>query len=214
MSSPRSASRPTSRGGFLCSGCRALLRSRGSCRSRPVILVYAGWLTLSVLTPFYHPYARLWLPLAGVRLGVPGRRDRRAALGGRGRWREAARSNLRSSPAGSRSVGSSRAFAFHALRCVAPSFHGSSLPASSAEQRAARLARAERLAEDGLPRRSQRSSQETSRHLRVFARPPVTFYLGQLAGVAIERQPSLERLAEAGRRRNLGVARHGDHPAR
>ena len=28
-----------------------------------VILIYAGWLTVSLLTPFYHPYARLWLPL-------------------------------------------------------------------------------------------------------------------------------------------------------
>ena len=26
-------------------------------------LVCIGWATLSVLTPFYHPYARLWLPV-------------------------------------------------------------------------------------------------------------------------------------------------------
>src|SRR5262249_34688179 len=26
----------------------------------------AWWLLLSILTPFYHPYARLWLPLGGA----------------------------------------------------------------------------------------------------------------------------------------------------
>jgi len=28
-----------------------------------MLLLGIGWLTLSILTPFYHPYARLWLPL-------------------------------------------------------------------------------------------------------------------------------------------------------
>ena len=39
------------------------LRTGGSCTAKPVILLYSGWLTLLLLTPFYHPYARLWLPL-------------------------------------------------------------------------------------------------------------------------------------------------------
>ena len=46
-------------------GLSAWLRP-GSLRSstlKPVIVLYTGWVTLSLLTPFYHPYARLWLPL-------------------------------------------------------------------------------------------------------------------------------------------------------
>ena len=31
--------------------------------ARPVRILGAWWLILSLLTPFYHPYARLWLPL-------------------------------------------------------------------------------------------------------------------------------------------------------
>jgi hypothetical protein len=33
----------------------------------PAILVLCiGWLALTIMTPFYHPYARLWLPLHGL----------------------------------------------------------------------------------------------------------------------------------------------------
>ncbi len=30
---------------------------------RPTALLVVGWLLLSIMTPFYHPYARLWLPI-------------------------------------------------------------------------------------------------------------------------------------------------------
>src|SRR5262249_29160159 len=34
---------------------------------RPAVRVLGSWwLVLSVLTPFYHPYARLWLPMHAV----------------------------------------------------------------------------------------------------------------------------------------------------
>jgi dolichyl-phosphate-mannose-protein mannosyltransferase len=56
-------------------------------------MVGVWWLVLSILTPFYHPYARLWLPVqaAGwvivggviVELGPLERRQTFAALGGR-----------------------------------------------------------------------------------------------------------------------------------
>jgi dolichyl-phosphate-mannose-protein mannosyltransferase len=38
-------------------------RARKIAPSYSLVLVYSGWLILAVLTPFYHPYARLWLPL-------------------------------------------------------------------------------------------------------------------------------------------------------
>jgi 4-amino-4-deoxy-L-arabinose transferase-like glycosyltransferase len=31
-----------------------------------MVVLGLGWLTLSIMTPFYHPYARLWLPLHGL----------------------------------------------------------------------------------------------------------------------------------------------------
>jgi dolichyl-phosphate-mannose-protein mannosyltransferase len=40
----------------------ALDKSRGSW-SKSLTLVAIGWAILSILTPFYHPYARLWLPV-------------------------------------------------------------------------------------------------------------------------------------------------------
>jgi dolichyl-phosphate-mannose-protein mannosyltransferase len=38
-------------------------RTRKIAPSHSLVLVYSGWLILVLLTPFYHPYARLWLPL-------------------------------------------------------------------------------------------------------------------------------------------------------
>ena len=66
-----------------------------------------------------------------------------------------------------------------------------------------------------LPPRSRRDLPKTCKNLRVFARPPVTFYLSQCgASLPIQPQPSLGRLLRPAGRRNLGVARHGDGPAR
>ena len=41
----------------------ALVRRDGARRRNRRHLLCIGWVTLSVLTPFYHPYARLWLPV-------------------------------------------------------------------------------------------------------------------------------------------------------
>jgi dolichyl-phosphate-mannose-protein mannosyltransferase len=44
-------------------GAIAILGSRDKRQCDAMRLLAAGWVTLMVLTPFYHPYARLWLPL-------------------------------------------------------------------------------------------------------------------------------------------------------
>ena len=56
--------RPTSRGGSGSPGRPGCSRPI----ARPSRMLGAWWLVLSVLTPFYHPYARLWLPLHADRL--------------------------------------------------------------------------------------------------------------------------------------------------
>ena len=43
---------------FLCTTSNALKDSMNS-----TIQVVVGWFVLSILTPFYHPYVRLWLPI-------------------------------------------------------------------------------------------------------------------------------------------------------
>ena len=52
--------------------------------------------------------------------------------------------------------------------------------------------------------RSRHDLPKDVKYLRVLARPPVTFYLGQSAGVSLDRQPSLSSLFEAGRSRRPG----------
>jgi dolichyl-phosphate-mannose-protein mannosyltransferase len=42
------------------------LASRMKFATPPVCLLGVGWALLAVLTPFYHPYARLWLPLQAL----------------------------------------------------------------------------------------------------------------------------------------------------
>ena len=76
-----------------------LVRRNRTVDPAPVIYLYAGWLALSLLTPFYHPYARLWLPveafgwlfIGGVFAGVGSRLDT-AAQGADGKSRPAIRS--------------------------------------------------------------------------------------------------------------------------
>ena len=46
---------------FACVGC--LCSRKDSLKDRSVSLVCVAWLTMSALTPIYHPYVRLWLPV-------------------------------------------------------------------------------------------------------------------------------------------------------
>ena len=45
-------------------GCVPLLKN--GARNKSASLVCVGWATMSALTPIYHPYSRLWLPLEAL----------------------------------------------------------------------------------------------------------------------------------------------------
>jgi dolichyl-phosphate-mannose-protein mannosyltransferase len=165
--------------------------------SRPVILVYAGWLTLLILTPFYHPYARLWLPLHAFECVFLG------GLVGRAHSEiEAATRLLRDDKLSwpvrpgwffyGFTLVISTAFSFHFLFSYRapnkdlPGFarQNPALPGLLAPTDSLKLASAS-IAHD-LP--------ATVKNLRLLARPPLTFYLGRSAAVTIEPQAGLSGL--------------------
>jgi dolichyl-phosphate-mannose-protein mannosyltransferase len=166
--------------------------------SKPVVLLYTGWLTLTLLTPFYHPYARLWLPLhafecvflggaigalhSGIEAGGWTVHERRTAQPGRRTWYLVwFVYNM---------IG--LAFVFHwthsfvPINREQPGFppQNSALPGLLAPTDSLKTAAAS-LVKD-LPR--------SVKTLRVLARPPLVFYLSQSAGFEIERQASLSEL--------------------
>ncbi len=164
-------------------GIPAVIVYGGGMASKPVWVLGVCWVILSVLTPFYHPYARLWLPLEALgwfflagafvvirsRVEVAGRRGDRGVdllpwlaipclVGGgvmavTGAWPWSQ---------GSRGV----------------------LEPSDSLRRACRSLLAD------LPGRV--------RDLRAYVRPPVTFYLGTTGRVALRPQPGLEGFLEQG----------------
>ncbi len=179
--------------------CALYVRKTGL--SRPVVLAYTAWLTLAVLTPFYHPYARLWLPLEAFEWVFLG-----GVIG-------VLHSAIEAAAPGPYFPGSlpaalpKRYLVWHAFRVIIsliitvplglhwthaflhqtnqdqPGFppRNSALPGLLAPADSLKTAAAS-LVKD-LP-----TSVKT---LRVLVRPPVTFYLGQSAGFGIERQASL-----------------------
>jgi hypothetical protein len=146
-----------------------------------------GWAVLALLTPFYHPYARLWLPLeafgwlflsslfVSVRstCAVPGRGAGRA-------WTWPGDPLLRFGLYGVLGT---------AIHVLAPdwSWKGRSPglldPSDSVRQACGRL-----LSE--LPK--------DLGAIRVFARPPVAFYLGMHGRAAVIREPDAARLLQPG----------------
>jgi hypothetical protein len=165
-------------------------------------LLYSGWLILLLLTPFYHPYARLWLPLQAFECVFLG-----GAVGiGHSELEQSTRRRFAKSSESSQPL---RFSWFASLAAIAVLIHAAiyfipthpwnrtrpgllarsrALPGLLAPSDALKLATAS-IARD-LPR--------TVKTLRVFARPPVTFYLGQMAGPQFERQASLPELLRPG----------------
>jgi len=155
----------------------------------PAYLIFTGWVTLSLLTPFYHPYARLWLPvqafgwiiMGGVFVSV----RTSVEIAGRGsRWTW----DLASDP-----------LPWFALVCI---LSGVSDAISSDLRREAPPIR---LLEpsDSVRMACRAIQQELPKDvisLRVFARRPVTFYLALGGGVTVFPQPDLDHLLEQGDR--------------
>ncbi len=153
--------------------------------SRTVTVLGTAWVILSLLTPFYHPYARLWLPveslgwliIAGVFVGARSRIEI-------ARGASARNLNRLSDPLTWFAFLGVAGLVFSALaanRSANSRLPGVLAPSNSIRNAVASLTR-------DLP--------EDVHRLRVLARPPVTFYLGQSRRVTVERQPSLSRLLE------------------
>ena len=142
-------------------------------------LLGVAWLGLSILTPFYHPYARLWLPIQ--------------SLG----WIAAA--GLMAELLAPREPESKKVrarFSLVAACCLAALAQGLALmkTPSLAERGAGLLAPSDSL------RRAVAASlaelPEGASGLRVLARPPATFYVGGRAEARVE--PDLEALLRDG----------------
>jgi dolichyl-phosphate-mannose-protein mannosyltransferase len=164
----------------------ALIQRKGIATLQAYLL-FTGWVTLSVLTPFYHPYARLWLPvqafgwiiMGGVFVGVRASVE----IAGRGsRWTW----NLRSDP-----------LPWFALLCILTAMSDVLSLDLSRDAPPIRL-----LTPSDSVRTACRAIQQEIpkdvKSLRVFARRPVIFYLAVGRGVTIFPQPDLNHLLEQG----------------
>jgi dolichyl-phosphate-mannose-protein mannosyltransferase len=153
----------------------------------PVYLLLTGWFTLSILTPFYHPYARLWLPvqafgwiiMGGVFVSV----RTSVEIAGRGsRWTW----NFASDP-----------LPWFALVCTLsgvsdaiPSDVRQETPPIRLLEPSDSVRMACRAIQQALPK--------DVKSLRVFARRPIIFYLALGGGVTVFPQPDLDHLLEQG----------------
>jgi dolichyl-phosphate-mannose-protein mannosyltransferase len=164
----------------------ALIQRKGI-ETLPAYFLLIGWVTLSFLTPFYHPYARLWLPvhafgwiiMGGVFVGV----RTSVEIAGRGsRWTW----NLASDP-----------LPWFALICILSGVSDAisyDLSREAAPIRLLEPSDSVRLA----CRAVGKEIPSDVKSLRVFARRPSIFYLALGGGVAVFIQPDLNHLLEQG----------------
>ena len=146
-------------------------------------LVCIGWAILSVLTPFYHPYARLWLPveafgwlfLGGVFVSV---RSSVEVAGRAARWTwDRATDPL----------------PWFTLLCVLSAAVSASI--QSRQQRMALLGPSDSLRQ--ASRTILGELAPNTKDLSAYVRPPLLYYLAAGA-VALHRQPDLAHLLGQG----------------
>jgi hypothetical protein len=155
--------------------------------TRSMCLLGIGWALLGVLTPLYHPYARLWLPIEALSWIFVGG----LFVSIRGRWEVAGR-GLR---------WSFRAPADRLPWLVAACLVGAALRVMPAGQiwNPAGLGILEpsdslRLASVSIPSKIPAGSSG----VRVLVRPPVLYYLAMAGQAAVLREPDLRRLLKPG----------------
>jgi dolichyl-phosphate-mannose-protein mannosyltransferase len=153
--------------------------------TKSAYVLFVGWATLSLLTPFYHPYARLWLPveafgwllLSGVVVGIRSRIE----VSGRGaRWTCSRASDL---------------LPWFALICILSAVLGALSTNSPWKTRHLGLLEPS----DSLRQACRSIMSELPKDLsdlRVFARPPLAYYLAVAGHVGVHRQPDLAHLIE------------------
>jgi hypothetical protein len=143
-----------------------LAPSRGVWRAKALLL--AGWIVLLLLTPCYHPYARLWLPIEAFGWVLMG--GGYAVIGTRlGSAPDPARprDGSRALPDPIVALGAVSLLAF--LVRITPARLSHELPIGTLLLPTDSLRQACRAIAQDLP--------AGLRSLRVYARPPVTFYL-------------------------------------
>ncbi len=164
-----------------------VLAARLSSAAKATSLLGTGWALLAVLTPFYHPYARLWLPLEAFNWLVLGGLfvSIRSACEVAG---------PRAAEGGKRSADR---LPWFALFCVL----GAAIQTLAADRSAKGRLPGLLDPSDSLRQACRSILTELPgdvKNLRVFARPPVAFYLALTSRVAVERQPELGRMLEQG----------------
>jgi len=151
--------------------------------TKSMCLLGVGWAFLALITPFYHPYARLWLPLVafswlflgGLFVSI------RSTCEVRGRD-----AGWASDPLPSLALFFVLGAVFQAISPDSP-------------WRTRRLGLLEPSDSLRLASRSIQSDlPKHVRQLRLFARPPLAFYLALAGGVDVDRQPDLAHLLEQG----------------
>ncbi|MEO6810965.1 MAG: glycosyltransferase family 39 protein [Isosphaeraceae bacterium] len=190
-------------GGTLALGASASVPWWIALARSPALLVHGkpagrvlavGWIVMAALTPFYHPYARLWLPLHGFGWMIMGGLVAELLAG-----RTAVAANTAQSeaapPALWRRVGAGGiALALAVLSSLALDQVVSPHP----KPMAGLLSPTDslRIATEQISQKYTHRANETHDPIdvvRVFARPPVLFYLS-MNGVPVERVDGLESL--------------------
>jgi dolichyl-phosphate-mannose-protein mannosyltransferase len=160
-----------------------ILRQRGP-STKASNLLCTGLVFLSVMTPFYHPYARLWLPIeafgwllmGGVLVGL------RASVevAGRGaRWTWAS---------------STDPLPWFTLSCLLAALISSKL--QPGQQRLPSLGPS-----DSLRQAAQTIKGELPRDVRdlnAYTRPPLAYYMALGGSVTVHRQPDIAHLLATG----------------
>ena len=185
--------------------------------SKPVVLLYTALLTLALLTPFYRPYARLWLPLHALECvflgGVIGVLHSRIEAGMRtaqDRKGRSVRLNSYVILIASSVIGF--AFSFHWMHAFgAGNREQPGFPPQNS--RAAGLARADglpeisrHLAREGLAQERQNAPRPGPSAVDVLPRP--------VSRLRDRTSSEPERITQAQRRGHMGAAGHGADPAR
>jgi dolichyl-phosphate-mannose-protein mannosyltransferase len=152
-----------------------------------VYFLLAGSATLLLLTPFYHPYARLWLPVQACSWICCG--------GGCAGFRTRLGSTLSAKPWMWKRAFLSDACLWSAIVCCA------ALVRSDTRREVVPIGVLEpsdsvRLACQAL----RKSIPKNVKSLRIYARRPVTYYLALDGGIAVFPQPDLDHLLEQGDR--------------
>jgi dolichyl-phosphate-mannose-protein mannosyltransferase len=153
--------------------------------SPSIFVLGVAWLALSIMTPFYHPYARLWLPLAALGWIIAG-----GLFVAARNWLEAPHQDSVKSP--KRQL--SRLFVLSLLCAIGLAISAIAQAPPAIDDRPGPLEPTGSLR--AICQRIPRELPPNVTDLRLFCRPAVTFYLSSFGRANLRIQPTLDRLLE------------------